>query len=64
MKQCAALISVQKKKKKKEHPRQYDDCPRRQVHPAATCKDGLPKHIFHREREREIKKKKKGCVSQ
>lgn len=28
-------------------------CPRRQIHPAATCKDGLPQHALHREGERE-----------
>lgn len=28
-------------------------CPRRQIHPAATCKDGMPQHVLHREGERE-----------
>lgn len=37
-------------------------CPCRQIHPAATCKDGLPLHIMQREgeREREIRREREG----
>lgn len=56
--ECSVISAAVRAKSHVNMTADSADCPRRQIHPAATCKDGPPQQILHIEGERERDRKR------